>query len=1121
MTDRTNSGWTPQATVTAADRDPWPCRLGVRPPRQGTAQDRSLGRTASKGRQPDQAWAKLMNRLISRARVGQLLGKAAVALLLVWAAGMARAQDWVRLAWDPNSEPDLGGYIVYYGVASRVYTNAINVGNVTTNTVTGLVQGVLYYFAVTAYNTNGLESDFSDEVTYLAGSWSGRRLSVRSANPGQGVSIALEPPSSSGQTTGLSPFDALYASNVQVRLTAPALAPGSNRFDYWVLNGTRAGTNTRLTVTMDRDHIAEAVYRPALTLTCAPPKTVPCGTTWDFDPPTAYPDSNDVRIIVQGTITNMIGAAGTLFTATRTWLATNSIGERVQCSQAVTVRDISPPSLVCAPDKTVKTNEAWGFDMPIATDACGPVSLSVVTTLTNAEPPQTLQITRVWQAIDQAGNRTQCSQTVTVLPSGPPPKVLEVIALGTDSPVPIVVSPEDSQGLGRGLTPFVRSYSDAVVVTVIAPETAPDGRGFAKWQRNGLDWSQAPLTQLLLDTNCIMAAVYAPPNDRCAGAVPLTDGVAGGMSTAYATATADPVPDCASLFGGGVWFSFSPTQRGRVIVSTCSSDDSFDTVLQVFRGGCDVLEPVACNNDNGPACPLRQASLVFDAEPGSTYLILAGGWAGATGNLSVLAQLMPMRLLNVAASGITAPIQIAVGPTDINGLAGGTASFSRLYTKGTVVTLSAPALGPDGEVFAGWQLEAQPWSTNLTVLLQMDTDHWVSAMYDRPPPPVWQLTVNAAGPDSDLVIALAPPDQSGAGSGRPPFSRLYRDQTVVTLTAPLTVGSYRFLRWQRNGQDLSSQATVPVRMESHLTLTAVYGLRGPIVWWKLDETTGTRAADSSGSRLDGWLINGPSWTAGLSGQALRLDGYNDFMSVPMASALDCVTNQFTVALWVRTTNTGPQALIEKGNLDWRGLLLLALNRPGLEPGGLSVFDGRGGWVDSETRQLTDGAWHHLAVSYDGAVLRLYCDGRLDTARRTMVSYAPSLFPLSIGRLATDGLGWWFQGWLDDIRWYDWALPESELARLGAPALQWTQPNPPPGSSPLSRPRIARLQWHPALGAMLYGIGQPGQSYQIRVSTNLTDWRVIGTETAGPDGLFAFQDTAAPHFWSRFYQVVRP
>ena len=72
----------------------------------------------------------------------------------------------ITLEWDPNSEPDLAGYKLYYGTASGNYTNAIDVGNQVTYTVTGLNPGVTYYFAVTAYNTSGFESDYSNEVVY-------------------------------------------------------------------------------------------------------------------------------------------------------------------------------------------------------------------------------------------------------------------------------------------------------------------------------------------------------------------------------------------------------------------------------------------------------------------------------------------------------------------------------------------------------------------------------------------------------------------------------------------------------------------------------------------------------------------------------------------------------------------------------------------------------------------------------------------------------------------------------------------------------------------------------------------------------------------------------------------
>jgi hypothetical protein len=74
----------------------------------------------------------------------------------------------IQLAWDPNPETDLAGYKVYYGLAPGNYSVAVNLGNQTTYTVAGLASGT-YYFVVTAYNSAGLESDVSNEVSATIG----------------------------------------------------------------------------------------------------------------------------------------------------------------------------------------------------------------------------------------------------------------------------------------------------------------------------------------------------------------------------------------------------------------------------------------------------------------------------------------------------------------------------------------------------------------------------------------------------------------------------------------------------------------------------------------------------------------------------------------------------------------------------------------------------------------------------------------------------------------------------------------------------------------------------------------------------------------------------------------
>jgi len=91
----------------------------------------------------------------------------------------------VTLAWDANTEPDLAGYLIYYGLDSSDSYDGVGAAdgdspidmpldqdedpdpNVVQSTVHDLPEGT-YVFTVTAYNLKELQSDYSNEV--IAGS---------------------------------------------------------------------------------------------------------------------------------------------------------------------------------------------------------------------------------------------------------------------------------------------------------------------------------------------------------------------------------------------------------------------------------------------------------------------------------------------------------------------------------------------------------------------------------------------------------------------------------------------------------------------------------------------------------------------------------------------------------------------------------------------------------------------------------------------------------------------------------------------------------------------------------------------------------------------------------------
>ena len=73
----------------------------------------------------------------------------------------------VILAWDANTEPDLAGYKVYYGMESRKYLKSYDVGDTTQFKLYWLPMNVRLYFTATAYDTIPNESLFGNEVDTL------------------------------------------------------------------------------------------------------------------------------------------------------------------------------------------------------------------------------------------------------------------------------------------------------------------------------------------------------------------------------------------------------------------------------------------------------------------------------------------------------------------------------------------------------------------------------------------------------------------------------------------------------------------------------------------------------------------------------------------------------------------------------------------------------------------------------------------------------------------------------------------------------------------------------------------------------------------------------------------
>jgi hypothetical protein len=101
----------------------------------------------------------------NRAKV--FLMRGILGIVLATAGLSTFASQSVELTWTPSGSPDVVGYNIYYGPTSGVYTSEISVGNTTNATISGLLENTTNYFAAKAINSEGIESAYSIQTSYV------------------------------------------------------------------------------------------------------------------------------------------------------------------------------------------------------------------------------------------------------------------------------------------------------------------------------------------------------------------------------------------------------------------------------------------------------------------------------------------------------------------------------------------------------------------------------------------------------------------------------------------------------------------------------------------------------------------------------------------------------------------------------------------------------------------------------------------------------------------------------------------------------------------------------------------------------------------------------------------
>jgi hypothetical protein len=186
-------------------------------------------------------------------------------------------------------------------------------------------------------------------------------------------------------------------------------------------------------------------------------------------------------------------------------------------------------------------------------------------------------------------------------------------------------------------------------------------------------------------------------------------------------------------------------------------------------------------------------------------------------------------------------------------------------------------------------------------------------------------------------------------------------------------------------------------------------------WWKFNETSGTVGSDSASYSQVATLINGASFATGRVGNALYLDGVNDYATTP--NVANPGTNSFTATAWVKhdgAASTAKYVLQQDGTNGKIWLYRDSTGVIGTYLGGLPLLG---------TTNIPVNQWVHLAVTYDGTTAKVYMNGVLEnSAARTVTSEASGVI---IGASKTFGNLW--KGWIDDTQVFNRALSGTEIS----------------------------------------------------------------------------------------------
>jgi hypothetical protein len=361
----------------------------------------------------------------------------------------------VRLYWDPNTEPDLAGYVLVYGSAPGVYTSSVTLpASATTHEIANLSYGT-YYFAVRAFNAANAQSGYSNEVRVVVMSTPVISSVSPSSGPAEGGTLVTISGADfqAGASVSFGTFQAAITSRNATSLTAivPAGVVGPVRVTVTNTDGS--------VVTRDGGFIYNA---------SVPPVSAPSITGLA---PSAGPTAGGTTITITGT--DIRSGATVLI---------GGVPGSVSVSTASSATVVTPPHSAGAVNVTL-TNPDGGTDtLPLAFTyeaAQAPETEPVITSVSPASGPSSGgSLVTLSGAAFQAGATVRFGQLAGTVRSLTPTSIAVTSPAGNAGPVPITVTNPDGGSITMTAAfTYVQVAVTAPTISTVLPATGPTTGG--------------------------------------------------------------------------------------------------------------------------------------------------------------------------------------------------------------------------------------------------------------------------------------------------------------------------------------------------------------------------------------------------------------------------------------------------------------------------------------------------------------------------------------------------------------------------------------------------------------------------------------------------------------------